>query len=836
MMTLNNSVVTLLAVALASISVEAAEANYFWKTNPSSYAQTWAAWVDNWQDANKGPHTAYSKDNNYFYLSAGRLPKPAKNAVESFPGGSLTISNNVLCACSATTGSLDFDDIRLSNGSIQLANGDKAYSNATSWATAVVTARKLVISNKKGSQCSIKAGTAFASGCDLNVAMEGESGAKFSILSAQNGTILPQTRAARTHVTLRGDLTGYSGLFAVTADAQLYLSDARNASATITANGGLGAAAPNDDAVIKMLTVEPGASLEVCANADGTVGGRIVVMDSFVLDGSGKIGIYSEYTVDDDGVAEIPVLTYPATVGIGEEDFELLAPDAGRVDPTAERNTTRSLILKDETDAQGDDVKTLYVRHVGLGRMNTLEISDSSNVNITDETEATCAWTNGVQWSLKEAPKVGLACLIPSGKNIRTPRPLVATREGIEAEAATFPCPMILEGTMFVRQGTIEFYKGLTLLPGAMIRGNSIPHRMEITSDIMIDAQGGSVSICAPGEAYEQTAADGKKFLTCSALALSGRISGIGQIIAMTQSSTSRQNAEVLIENDNPGFMGTWLIDGLSDYEKDGWVAPALKKYAALGVTTCGALGGPLPVASLEALVINRYGRFIIHNSIDLADTTRGITVKEFGRISVPDPTVTATNHMPVSYCGVLRKDGQGTLVMSCAAPTLGAVNPGTNNTEFLIAEGKVKVGSSKAFNNLTLKLGKDTKLALDLSPADSELKAYGLYNESTTPFISGTFSGGDSDQARNDTFTPDEIQALPLTVDYDEATLPNEFRASLVTVKTAVADAVLARIAASFPKIRQRKLTFTATPVEGSDMTTISVSGIRPGLAIILR
>ena len=225
-----------------------------------------------------------------------------------------------------------------------------------------------------------------------------------------------------------------------------------------------------------------------------------------------------------------------------------------------------------------------------------------------------------------------------------------------------------------------------------------------------------------------------------------------------------------------------------------------------------------------NALELQGYHVLYARNSLTLSvDVNRGIYVSQDGGRLFVTNDATMTCWWPITLNAPLYKEGPGTLALGGAIRFVDGEGEPTDDLPaeavkrtFVVTNGCVKALSSDCLNGLTVDLGPGTTLAIDLDTADADLRTYGIRNVRTDePFGAG-----------------------PITIVADN--LPEQTSAGgkfgILTVKTAVADAIRNRLTVVRPKVQDLTRCLVRTDDATGDTTTFSVEYKVSGLLIRFR
>ena len=311
-------------------------------------------------------------------------------------------------------------------------------------------------------------------------------------------------------------------------------------------------------------------------------------------------------------------------------------------------------------------------------------------------------------------------------------------------------------------------------------------------------------------------------------LTIKGEISGTGKLVftGPDGGATSAAYATYILEGINTNFTGTTTVT-VPAYKPSDMVANTNKitprfdrNYIKLFLTDKRNLGGPLDAMNPKAFTIENMSRVAPTNVANLVldDATRGIFIKWVGRFYA-DLEQTISIASPIAVYGTMWKEGAGTLVLANLAPTFGAdatastPDADATNRMFRIAGGSVKIASVDAVNGLDVVLvGAASRLALDLSVDDIDLKLYGIRNTKTdSPFA-----------------VADGAEKIMVLLDADEPP-PTRTTRGIFTVKNSAYSDVAALVKFEKSETLTGWSLVRKTPRDNGDGTMTMVVTVRP-------
>lgn len=186
--------------------------------------------------------------------------------------------------------------------------------------------------------------------------------------------------------------------------------------------------------------------------------------------------------------------------------------------------------------------------------------------------------------------------------------------------------------------------------------------------------------------------------------------------------------------------------------------------------------------------------RLVVTNDVTVSAPNRGVTFESAPHVVV-DAGATLTLKSPLCLAGTIWKDGAGTLCLGSPAETLFAKNrsaasavPFAQYNRLRIEDGALALSAGKVLDGVSLRLAAGTKVMIDWADADEALKTYGLYNvklQDDAGYLPFEWLDGVGFRV--------EVRYAGVTAEDGE----RRYRMPLVTVRSAVADAVGARLAA---------------------------------------
>lgn len=240
-----------------------------------------------------------------------------------------------------------------------------------------------------------------------------------------------------------------------------------------------------------------------------------------------------------------------------------------------------------------------------------------------------------------------------------------------------------------------------------------------------------------------------------------------------------------------------------------------------LRVAEAKSLGGRLSAFTYDALRIRPYAGLRPLSEMTLATLNRGIYLEGGPCRFVIDEGCDLTVMETVSYAGMLRKDGAGTLTLGGAHQICRegvVVDPDGTNNRLYVREGWLKPAGTNAFVNLKLTFGAEGGLRLDADPADPGVQTYGLLN------------------AESDSFSL-EGDMLPVRVDLSH-TVEKSLSVVLCTVRPPVAEALRGKLRVAKPDrmLRLIQVVEDEIALDGEAYVRLTAEFGRLGFAVVVR
>ncbi len=255
------------------------------------------------------------------------------------------------------------------------------------------------------------------------------------------------------------------------------------------------------------------------------------------------------------------------------------------------------------------------------------------------------------------------------------------------------------------------------------------------------------------------------------------------------------------------------------------WSGTNMVRQLTLYVRDARNLGGKRPSFAYDALRVRDCQRISITNDVAFTEQTRGLFVDGCARIDVRAGN-TLTLLQPLTFAGKMRKEGAGTLALGGTVAFTGerrADPDGLDGTNVLeVVAGAVKPLSKTAADGLAFSFANGASLALDIDPADADVRKYGLYDVlESTPIALAAGAA-----------------SLPVALDVSGVASPEPaYRIGVVTVKDGTTAAALKGLlsVASPWKGYVVDLSLRDNPEDGGSCTIVATVR-QSGMTIIFR
>ena len=207
-----------------------------------------------------------------------------------------------------------------------------------------------------------------------------------------------------------------------------------------------------------------------------------------------------------------------------------------------------------------------------------------------------------------------------------------------------------------------------------------------------------------------------------------------GQLTAGATLATPKSRYSIC--GDNSAFAGRIVVTSpmpvyLNASDKTaGIAANSDANCAKLWVSSAANLGGVRPAFTYDALRLENYSQLNVTNSITLSEPTMGVCASEIARVNVASGCTLALSGVDVTFDGVLRKEGAGTLALGGAARFAdGASAPAAGRNVLKVEGGALKVLSTNCLDGVVSVFSAGTSLVYDAEPAADGMAQFGPVN-----------------------------------------------------------------------------------------------------------
>ena len=198
--------------------------------------------------------------------------------------------------------------------------------------------------------------------------------------------------------------------------------------------------------------------------------------------------------------------------------------------------------------------------------------------------------------------------------------------------------------------------------------------------------------------------------------------------IRAVSSTTDHVSSLRLAADNTETFTGKWIVRHLTAAEAN----PT--QYMAFAVCEQANLGKPFDTFTYDALKVENWQSLEPDAAnVVLDDMTRGIWLVGNAQLITPEGEQTLALKSPLTFSGVARKSGPGTLALGgtvkpkfCGADQSATPLAGTNG--LLVTEGWIKPISTNGVDGLAVEFA-GGGIRLDHAPADAGVAAYGFWN-----------------------------------------------------------------------------------------------------------
>lgn len=566
-----------------------------------------------------------------------------------------------------------------------------------------------------------------------------------------------------TNNTLRlsGDTSGYLGHIVVTSDFARATYDLFGVGllgkstlpgiTEVKAGAVVQPLTKSDTLTFGTLNLRDGAAIRipmsVTAGADGFTtaisAGKVVVTGTLSAERKVRllVGSLGLTTV----AVDIPVLTFPISSGLGDDDIVLDCPNG-------------SVSLKIERGAETCTVSLVSPAFVYQTVSDPASIKNAAN--------STSSMTNEANWYVRGIPEKGRDYLVTKVNKTMYLHTPGGNRTGGD-HAFGGDSLTIDDGCFLIGYADTFAIPRLCLLDGAYLAQGQFAS-MTLTGD-ELRIPFGEVSI---------------QSMQNNLLTIDMPLSGAGEILMDGVTSTGSPLGRIRFAKPSPNFRGRIHLAQKDNTSSGAIVSPTFDKgFQTLQIDDQMELGGKLDDFDPSALFLERFGTLQAVETFTI-DTSmnRGIFVSGAdyggGLDVVASKELTLATQLTMD--GVLYKKGAGTLTLA-GTVRFGAdqsETPSATKNVLDVREGTLKLASATACDGLAVSFAAGTALAVKPNLQDAELTRWGARNvKADTPFA-----------------LQDGLTELPISVDADDAfraailASANPVRIGLVTVSSGAA------------------------------------------------
>ena len=236
-------------------------------------------------------------------------------------------------------------------------------------------------------------------------------------------------------------------------------------------------------------------------------------------------------------------------------------------------------------------------------------------------------------------------------------------------------------------------------------------------------------------------------------LAVESEMFGPGDLRLQTYPASSLENigAAFEISGANTHWRGKLEVAGFGNNSADGYVtrgteqAPNQSHRCRLFIWDERNLGGLRDDFAYDALSVHHFGELFLRDSVTLTDgCNRGVAFGDAATLAVTNG-LTFTILRPVTWNGVVRKVGGGTLSLGNDSLRFGGAdqleNPEFGKNVLSVEAGALQVTSASAADGLSIRMAEGTRLIVNAdADADHALRLVRAGSALTTDAASGHF------------------------------------------------------------------------------------------------
>lgn len=445
----------------------------------------------------------------------------------------------------------------------------------------------------------------------------------------------------------------------------------------------------------------------------------------------------------------------------------------------------------------------------------TLATGDASKTSTINDSDL--AINKDVNWSPQMKPQVGYDYLVPDGLNLRTP---ISSSTKFPGDSLTVAGTVGAGYADYYDMGDLHFVGGTSRTPLLFTNSSgtwSITGRVEV----------------AVNEGYELLVENFGARGNSRVHTFACEFHGSGDMRLRGHNSSQSAAGRALFSGDNTGFKGRLYVtmQNTKGGSSTVYYFPQMEDgYSTeLRFNEEKNLGGALDEFRYDALKVDQMS--VLRPTADVtlsAASNRGILIgsgtdstNRIARFRV-DEGLTMTVMTPITYNGILHKEGAGTLALGGRALFVDGnedTAPVAGNDGLLVTEGKLKLISSTALDGVSITFEADSEgLVIDWNAAD-EVRRFGLLDaKSITPLATHRADG-----------------KIPVAfVGATEGDMGTTAERGVCTVKSELAEQVRNLLSVAKPIAGYRP---AVVPIDNHDgTTTLKAVFERQGIVVIFR
>ena len=457
---------------------------------------------------------------------------------------------------------------------------------------------------------------------------------------------------------------------------------------TLDATSSIGCAATNT-LVVGTLTLADGSTVRGFRDAFGA-GGLVEVTDSFTA--PGKIRVSLDMPIDGatNDVTRLAVLRVAKTAGTVSQS-QLEFGEQSRLAGVKPSGLPKMTGLEVEEDA---DWTTVYV----TWRQVVRQVVPISSASTASTFNLATTWSNGKTpaQNVELDFYSSLACY------------MLNTFHGRSFTTTTW-LRLNNSGTYSFSNLTMNAGQNIAMWPGSLI-----------TFDVPVTVVGGS------GSTFTWTLGQHTTIRLVRPIVASA--TQLVTIRAVSSNSDAYPSSLRLAADNTETFTGKWIVR----HESAAKANPT--QYMEFAVCDQRNLGKPFAAFTYDALKVENWQALEPDAEyVTLDDMTRGIWLEGNARLITPQDDQTLALKSPLTFSGVVRKSGAGTLALGgtvkpkfCGSAQSATPLAGTNG--LLVLEGWITPLTTNGVDGLAVEFA-GGGIKLDLAPSDAGVATYGFWN-----------------------------------------------------------------------------------------------------------